>query len=398
MMPYSFYLPMWVEFGSGCSKKAGEIAVSMGLKKAMIVTDPGIRKAGLLDGILGSLEACKIAYCIFDKVRPNPLDVDVEEGARIFKEEACDFIIAVGGGSSMDTGKGIALLTRNPGRIKDYEIHGMEDLIKGKIKNHIAPLITVPTTAGTGSEVDFWAVITDTERKFKMCLGQAPLYPGGPYLGATVALVDPLMTLTLPPSQTAFTGMDALSHAIETLVAKGSPPIVEPLALHAIELIYRYLPVAYADGSNLEARENMMFAAHIAGICMNLANCGLIHSLAEVVGGIYWDVPHGAAIAVFTPAVMKFNRISVPDKFKKIAMVIGEKVEGLSLREASLRAIEAVEKLIDDLGLPRNLRSLGVKEADLPEIARKTMETVEYEGNPRKAKYEDIMEILKACF
>lgn len=398
LLPYSFNFPIWVEFGRGSSKKVGEIAKQRNWKRAFIVTDTGVRKAGLLEGILESLESHKISYCVFDGVQPNPTDVMVEKAAEIFKEESCDFIIAVGGGSSMDTGKGVALLATNPGRIKDYEIRSMEDLAKGKIKNHIAPLITIPTTAGTGSEIDFWAVITDTERKFKMCLGQAPLYPGGPYLGAVYALVDPLLTLTLPPLQTAATGIDALSHAIETYVSKGSPLIVEPLALHAIELIAKYLLIAYADGSNIEARENMMFAAHLAGMCENLANCGLIHSLAEVVGGMYWNVPHGCAIAVFMPKVMEFNRMAVPEKFKKIAIAMGEKVKGLSLREASKKAIDAVEKLLSDLKMPKSLKDLGVKEEDLTEIAKKAMETVEYGGNPRVASYEDILSIVKKCY
>jgi len=398
LLPYSFNFPIWVEFGRGSSKKVGEIAKQRNWKRAFIVTDTGVRKAGLLEGILESLESHKISYYVFDGVQPNPTDIMVEKAAEIFKEESCDFIIAVGGGSSMDTGKGVALLATNPGRIKDYEIRSMEDLAKGKIKNHIAPLITIPTTAGTGSEIDFWAVITDTERKFKMCLGQAPLYPGGPYLGAVYALVDPLLTLTLPPLQTAATGIDALSHAIETYVSKGSPLIVEPLALHAIELIAKYLLIAYADGSNIEARENMMFAAHLAGMCENLANCGLIHSLAEVVGGVYWNVPHGCAIAVFMPKVMEFNRMAVPEKFKKIAIAMGEKVKGLSLREASKKAIDAVEKLLSDLKMPKSLKDLGVKEEDLTEIAKKAMETVEYGGNPRVASYEDILSIVKKCY
>jgi alcohol dehydrogenase class IV len=398
MLPYSFNFPIWVEFGNGSSKKVGEIAKRMNWKKAFIVTDPGIKKAGLLDGILEALESCKVSYYIYDEVQPNPTDVGVEKASKIFKEEKSDFIIAVGGGSSMDTGKGIALLSTNSGRIRDYEIRGIEDLTKGKIKNHLSPLITVPTTAGTGSEIDFWAVIIDTERKFKMCLGQAPLYPGGPYLGAVFALVDPLMTLTLPQSQTASTGIDALSHAIETYVSKGSPPIVEPLALHAIELISKCLPLAYADGNNIEARENMMFAAHIAGLCENLANCGIMHSLAEVVGGMYWNVPHGSAIAVFMPEVMEFNRMSAPEKFKKIAIAMGENVKGLSLREASMKSIDAVKNLIDDLEMPKNLKNLGVKEDDLPEIAKKALETVELEGNPRKTSYEDLLSIVKKCY
>ncbi|MCD6470485.1 iron-containing alcohol dehydrogenase [Candidatus Bathyarchaeota archaeon] len=398
MEPYSFNFPIWVEFGKGSSRKVGEIAEKMGWKKAFIVTDSGIRKAGLLDGIIEALESHKVLYYIYDKVQPNPTDIGVEDAAKLVKEEKCDFIVAVGGGSSMDTGKGAALLATNPGGIKDYEIRGMEDLAIGKIKNHLLPLITIPTTAGTGSEIDFWAVITDTERKFKMVLGQSPLYPGGPYLGAMFALVDPLLTVTLPPAQTASTGIDALSHAIETYVAKGSPPFVEPLALRAIELISKYLPVAYADGGNIEARENMMFAAHIAGICENLANCGIMHSLGEVVGGMYWKIPHGVAIAVFMPKVMEFNRISVPEKFKKIAIAMGENVRGLSLREASLKAIEAIKNLLEDLELPKNLRSLGVEEKSLPEIAKKAMETVELEGNPRKATYEDLLMIAKSCY
>jgi len=352
-MEFHFLFPISVEFGQGKSEKVGEIAKLKNWKKAVIITDIGVVRAGLLEGIKGSLELNGIEHIIFDKVVPNPTDVSVEEASNLVKEVEADFIVGVGGGSSMDTAKGAALLATNAGSIRDYETKPIE--------NPLLPLITIPTTAGTGSEVDFWAVITDTDRKFKMALGQAPQHPGEPYLGATIALVDPSLTITLPPKLTASTGIDALSHVIETFTASDSTPIVESLALHSIELIAKWLPVAYADGENVEAREKMMFASMIAGICENYANCGAVHSLAEALGGVYGGVPHGLAIGVFLPKVMEFNRLVVSEKYAKIAEAMGEDTSGLSAYAAGRRAIFAIEELLEMLDMPATLKELGIK-------------------------------------
>jgi len=221
------------------------------------------------------------------------------------------------------------------------------------------------------------------------------MHPNGPYLGATVSLVDPVLTLGLPPKLTASTGVDALSHAVETYVAKGTNPFVEALALRSIELIARYLPTAYREGTNLEARENMMLASHLAGICENFANCGGIHSLAEATGGVRGDIPHGVAIGVYFPHVMEYNLPEAEGKFAKIAGAMGEKTQGLSVREAAEKAIRCIRKLVEDLQMPTNLRSLQITEKDLDAIAERAMWDMCTSGNPREIGRGEFLAIAK---
>ena len=397
MEDYTYAFPIWVEFGSGSSGEVGRIAGAKGWDTALIVTDPGIVAAGLLDGITDSLEAAGIEYVLFDEVEPNPTVAMVEAATAAIDREGADVVVAVGGGSSMDVGKTASMLATNPGSVADYEVTTTEEVMAGPVENQTLPLVTVPTTAGTGSEVDYWSVITDEEREFKMALGQPPLTPGGPYLGASVSLVDPALTESLPPRQTAATGFDALSHALENYVSAVSPPLVEPLALHVMALVAEHLPTAYHEGTT-ESREHMMFAAHLAGMGENLAGFGAIHSLAEVTGGMYPEIPHGEAIAIYTPAVMEYNREVVPGKFAAVAEALGRDVEGRSEEAAAKEAVRAVEELMDELDLPTSLEAVGVAESDLPEIAEKSMETSEIGDNPREATAEDLLEIARASY
>lgn len=397
MDEYTFSFPIWVEFGTGASGKVGEIADTQGWDRALLVTDPGIVEAGLTDGIVDALETEGIAHDLYDGVRPNPTVSMVEETADAIEASGADFVVAVGGGSTMDVGKTASMLATNGGTVADYEVVTDEDVMAEPVENHPVPLVTVPTTAGTGSEVDFWAVITDTDREFKMALGQPPLYPGGPYLGASVSLVDPALTASLPARQTAATGFDALSHALENYVSAVSPPLVTPMALHVMELIAEYLPEAYHEGT-MEAREHIMFAAHLAGMGENLAGFGAIHSLAEVTGAMYPDTPHGEAIAIFTPSVMEFNREAVPELYRDVAAALGEDVEGLSVDGAARRAVEAVEDLMAELDLPSRLRDVGVAEDDLGTIAEKAMATSEIGDNPREADAGDLLEIARDSY
>ena len=397
MEPYTYTFPIWVEFGTDSSEQVGDIAATKGWEKALVVTDPGIVEAGLIDGITGSLSAAGIDYAIYDGVEPNPTVAMVEAAVDALEAEGCDVIVAVGGGSSMDVGKTASTMATNPGSVADYEVVTADDVEAGRIENHSVPLVTVPTTAGTGSEVDFWSVITDTDREFKMALGQPPLYPGGPYLGATVSLVDPALTASLPPRQTAATGFDAFSHALENYVSAVSPPMVKPMARAVTERVAAYLPRAYHEG-DMEAREHMMFAAHLAGMGENLAGFGAIHSLAEVTGGMYPEIPHGEAIAIFTPAVMEYNRDAVPGLYRDVAAWLGEDVSGMSDEAASRRAVEAVEALIEEVDLPGGLGEVGVDEADLPAIAEKSMDTSEIHDNPRGADADDLLEIARESY
>jgi alcohol dehydrogenase class IV len=393
--PYSIQLPMMIEFGRDVSAKVGDYAKRLG-KTAFIVTDKGVVQAGILDRIEGSLVKAGISRVVFDEVIANPTDELVHRAAAGLEAHKCDFIVAVGGGSSMDTAKAIALLGTNPGKVGDYVLADFADL--GKIKTDPLHLITIPTTAGTGSEVDFWAVITITEKRMKFSIGQGPMYPGGPYLGATVCLVDPLLTLGLPRKLTASTGVDALSHAVETYVAKGTNPFVESLALRSIELVATNLPTACNKGDNVEAREAMMLASHFAGICENFANCGGIHSLAEATGGVRGDIPHGVAIAVYFPHVMEYNLPEAEAKFAKIAEAMGEKTGSLSVRNAAEKAIVSIRKLIKDLDMPTSLRGLGVTDRDLDAIAERAMWDMCTSGNPREIGRDQFLSIAKKAF
>jgi alcohol dehydrogenase class IV len=288
-------------------------------------------------------------------------------------------------------------LKTNSGNISEYEVNTPDDVTAGKVENHTHPLITIPTTAGTGSEVDYWAVITAQDREFKMAIGQPPLYPGGPYLGADVSLVDPELTASLPPRQTAATGFDAFSHALENHVAAGAPEVVKPYTRHVLGLVPAFLPDAYETGA-MQAREQMLFGSHMAGFCENFAGFGAIHSLAEVTGGMYPDIPHGEAIAVYTPSVMRYNLEEYPTRYAEVADAMGIDTSGLSDVEAAHDAVDAVEALIDEVDLPSTLTELDVAEADLEAIAERSLDTIEIHDNPRDADAADLLEVARDAY
>jgi alcohol dehydrogenase class IV len=394
---YTFSFPIWVEFGNGKSERTGEVIDAKGWDSALIVTDQGIRAAGILDGVESSLDADGIDYEIYDDVEPNPTEAMVHDALEALNAGDFDVVVAVGGGSVIDTAKCATLLKTNPGPLSEYEVNDPADVTAGSIENHPHPLITIPTTSGTGSEVDYWAVITAEDREFKMAIGQPPLYPDGPYLGAEVSLVDPDLTASLPPRQTAATGFDAFSHALENHVAAGAPELVKPYTKHVMGLVPEYLPEAYETG-DMEAREQMLYGSHMAGFCENFAGFGAIHSLAEVTGGMYPEIPHGEAIAVFTAPVMRYNLEQYPARYAEVADAMGLDTDGLSDVEAAHEAVEAVEALIDEVDLPSSLRELGVDEADLPEIAEKSLDTIEIHDNPRDADAADLLDVARDAY
>ena len=394
---YTLSFPIWVEFGNGKSDRTGEVIAENGWEDALVVTDPGIRAAGIIDGVEASLEAEGIDYEVYDDVEPNPTTEMVADALATLNAGGFDVVIAVGGGSVIDTAKCATLLKTNSGDLSAYEVNDPEDVTAGNIENHTHPLITIPTTAGTGSEVDYWAVITAPDRQFKMAIGQPPLSPGGPYLGADVSLVDPELTASLPPRQTAATGFDAFSHALENHVAAGAPELVRPYTTHVMGLVPEYLPDAYETG-DMEAREQMLYGSHMAGFCENFAGFGAIHSLAEVTGGMYPEIPHGEAIAAFTPAVMRYNLEQYPTRYAEVADAMGLDTGGLSDVEAAHEAVAAVEALIDEVDLPSSLHELGVEEDDLPTIAEKSLDTIEIHDNPRDADAEDLLAVARDAY
>ena len=345
MQTFQFKAPSVIVNGPGAAKEVGSFAKGLG-KKALIVTDNLLEKIGLLDEIKKALEVAGIPFTTYDKVVTEPTMDYTGEGLKIYREVKADFLIAVGGGSPIDTAKGISALATNPGKMSDFEG-------ANKIPNPGAPLIAIPTTAGTGSEVTQFTIITDTTRDVKMLIASPSVMP-------RVALVDPMMTLLMPQGITAGTGLDALTHAIEAYVSVKAQPITDALALHAIRLISGNLRQAWCNGNNIEARTNVMTGALEAGLAFSNASVALVHGMARPIGA-YFHVSHGISNAALLPTVIEFSIPGNPKRYVDIAEAMGEVTERLSIIDGAYLAAKAVKRLNDDLKIP-TLRGLGVDE------------------------------------
>jgi alcohol dehydrogenase len=370
---YSYQLPTRIEFGNGVSKQVGAEARALGATRAMIVTDPGVRSAGIVDPILANLASVGIETVVFDGVAPNPRDKDVDEAGRVAVAEHVDLIVAVGGGSPMDTAKGAGVLQTHGGRITDWEGWSI-------VTKPITPLITIPTTSGTGSEVSFWAVITDTSRHYKMSVAS-------PLIAARVALLDPELTLSLPRRLTASTGMDALSHSVEAYTAAIGCPLADAFAVAGIEACGRSLRRACADGSDLEARYGMMYASMTGLLAVGGSDVAGVHCMGEAIGGLY-DTPHGEAMAIYLPTITEYNLSAAPEKYANVARLLGEDVEGLPTEHAARRAVDALRKLNADLGIP-SAAEVGVMRADFGRLAKAAAINLSAGSNPRPASEEE---------
>jgi len=387
MLPVkTFRIPNAIITGSGSSKQVGEECKKLNLKKALIVTDRNQVKLGIINGVLASLPPSGVAYAIYDGVNTEPVTEHVQEGLKAFKGNGCDCLIAVGGGSPIDTAKAISVMAANPGSIEDY-------MGLGKIPQKGRPVIAVPTTAGTGSEVTPFTIITDTRRDVKMLIGS-------PFLMPEIAIVDPQLTVPLPPDITAATGIDALTHAIEAYVSVKAQTISDVFCLAAIELIAGNLRQAWADGKDLAAREKTMMGALMAGIAFSNSSVALVHGMARPIGA-YFHVRHGASNAALLGTVMEFSLEGNPARYARIAEAMGVEIKGLSEMEAAQRGAEAVKKLIKDIRIP-SVRELGVDKAKLDRLAPKMSDDAIASGspanNPRQATREEIIELYKlAC-
>jgi len=382
-MRCEFYLPDKIIFGQGVSEEVGECAKDLNCKKAFIVTDKVIAGLDAFKRIEKSLKDAGIDYYIYTDVEPNPTDVQVERGAKLYKEEKADVLIGVGGGSAMDSAKAIGIIVNNGGSIRDYAGINLFD-------NPIPPLITIPTTAGTGSEVSVWAVITNTEHNYKMA-------PGGWKLLPKIALVDPVMMESMPPQMTAATGMDALSHAVEAYCTPWAMPQTDALAIAAIKLIVKHVGPAVSDGSNMEAREGMAMGSLEAGMAFSSAGCGGIHALGHQLS-TQCGMPHGMAMAIMMPVLMEYNIIACVDRMIDIAVAMGEKVDGLSKWEAAIKAPSAIRNLVRSIGLPTTLSEYGVEPNIIPELAKWAIKDGDLPGNPRKLTIDEIKELYKRAF
>jgi alcohol dehydrogenase class IV len=310
----------------------------------------------------------------------------VRDGLKQYADEACDVIVSIGGGSAIDCGKGIAIKLTNDGDFADYM--GVD-----KIPNPGAPLIAIPTTGGTGSEVSKVTVITDTERNVKMMLSS-------PCLLAHVALVDPLLSLTTPPHLTAAVGVDALTHAIEAYISKRAQPITDALALKAIEMISGSLRQAWADGENIPARTDMMIGASIAGMAFSNSSVALVHGMSRPIGA-YFHIHHGLSNSVLLRDVMEFSVVGAPARFADIASAMGELIDGLSPMEQADAAVDAVERLVTDIQMPR-LGEIGIDrekfEGVIEQMARDAIASGSPANNPRQATVEEIVALYRQCF
>jgi len=369
-------------YGRNSSSRVGEVAVRLGLKKVQLVTDAGLVKSGAAERILRVLKDSGVQSVLFDRVEYNPTVTTTDAAKRQFAEEKCDGVVALGGGSPMDVGKSVGILATNPGSAADY-------LGIGKVKNKGVPVICLPTTSGTSAEITDVAVLSDPEKKTKIGLRS-------PQVAPTVAILDPLLTLTLPPAPTRESGLDALAHAVEAYVCLNAWTPTEVLTLKGIEMIGRHLRTATHQGDDYEARDGMMMGSLLAGFGLHATWVNLVHAITGPLGGFY-NLPHGAANAIVLPHAMRFLLPGAVTKFANIARVLGEKVDHLSERQAAEKAVDAVEQLSRDVGMPQGLSHYGVKEADLPKLA----EIIS--GNayilplsPRRATAGDILDICKA--
>lgn len=377
---FEFVLPTRIVYGAGCIRQLPDEIRQMKHERPLIVTDKGLIEAGIVKRITDVLEEAGIEYEIYDGIQPNPRDTTVMEAARFAEEKKIDMMIAIGGGSSMDTAKAVGVILKEGGEIGDYE--GL-----GKVSQPITDLVAIPTTVGTGSEVTFWSVITDTKRHFKMSVGS-------PLIAARLALVDPDLVETLPPSIVAATGMDALTHAIEGYTGKLSEPITDACGIYAIEMIGKNIRNAVYN-SDPEARGKLLLGSLIAGICFGNSDIAGVHCMGEAMGGLY-DLPHGISMAIMLPYVMEYNYVACIDKFVCIAKALGENVEGLSERDAAYKAVEAVKKLNEDLAIP-TLAEVNVKKEDIPELAERSSVNVSVDSNPRRAGKEEFRKIFEAA-
>lgn len=381
-----FRMPKSVLYGRNSLEKLGEQSKKLG-KRAFIVTDTIMEKLGYVEKCMQQLNKKGIIVSTYNKVDAEPTNIHVLEALSLCKEEKCDFIIGIGGGSCIDAAKAVAVLYTNGGEVEDYVQKDIE------IENNPLPLIAIPTTSGTGSEVTSVAVITNKKTDVKMMMKHPSFIP-------KVAIIDPVLTSSLPPQITAATGIDALCHAIEAYISKFSQPLTDVLALSAIESIMKYLRIAYEDGHNMEAREAMMIASLQAGIAFSNASVTLVHGMSRPVGALF-HVPHGISNAILLPTVLEFTKTSAVKRFAKIGRNLNKDLYSNSDEEAADYTIGEIKKLCYDLRIP-NLKEYGIDEIEfenaISKMASDAIESGSPANNPRVPSYDEIKELYRECF
>lgn len=378
----SFFMPGVSLFGANVVSELAARVTSLGGRKPLIVTDKGMTELGYTKQITDLLEQADIAYCVFDGTIPNPTDKNVNEGVDAYKTGQCDMLISLGGGSAHDCCKGVGLVVSNGGVIADYE--GVD-----QSKVALPPYVAINTTAGTASEITRFTIITNTSNHVKMAIVDWRVTPD-------LAINDPMMMVNMPPSLTAATGMDALTHAVEAYVSTAANPITDACALQAIRLISRYLRVAVARGDDLEARDRMAYAQYLAGMAFNNASLGHVHAMSHQLGGMY-DLPHGVCNALLLPHVCEANLMAAHERYADIAEALGENLEGLAVREAAEMAVESIRCLSYDVGIPATLSELGVQDKDIETMVKNAQQDVCALTNPRRLNDKEVAAIFRAA-
>ena len=365
-------------FGPGARKELATVVANRGWKKALVVTDKGLMQFGVAKMVLDVMDAAGIPYEIYDEVKPNPTVTNVTNGVAACKKAGADFIVAIGGGSSMDTAKGIGIVCTNPEFSDVISLEGVADT-----KNKCLPIVALPTTAGTAAETTINYVIIDEKRQQKMVCVDPNDIPA-------VAIIDAELMYSLPKGLTAATGMDAMTHAIEGLITKAAWEMSDMFEIKAIEMTHKSLPMAVNDPKNPEGRNGMAVAQYIAGMAFSNVGLGVDHGMAHPMSALH-DVPHGVACAILLPTVMRYNMPACVDKYVEIAKACGVYKPEMTNQEAAEAACTAIEDLSKLVGIPQHLSELGITEADIPALAEQAITDVCTPGNPREVTKEDII-------
>lgn len=381
-MTRRFVLNETAYFGAGARSAITEEVARKGLKKALVVTDNSLVRFGVVAKVTNVLSNANIPFEIFDEVKPNPTVSNVKNGLKAYTASGADFLLAIGGGSSIDTAKAIGIITNNPEFADVVSLEGV-----APTKKRSVPIIAVPTTAGTAAEVTINYVITDEENKKKMVCVDPNDIP-------IVAVIDAELMYSLPKTLTAATGMDALTHAIEGLITKGAWELSDMFEIKAIEIIAEYLPIAVEEPTNVKAREAMALGQYVAGMAFSNVGLGAVHGMAHPMGAIF-DIPHGVANAVLLPTIMEYNKTAAIKKYVEIAKAMKVYKEGMSNEDAADAAVAAVKALSIKVGIPKTLGELGITEKDIDALAASAIKDVCTPGNPKNIDEKTIKELYK---
>jgi alcohol dehydrogenase len=391
-MNFNYFIPTRILFGAGSLNKLG--TVTLPGKKALIVISAGksMRQNGYLDRLIGLLEKQNVSCVIFDKILPNPVKTHVMEAADLAKKEGCDFIIGLGGGSSIDSAKSIAVMAKNPGDYWDYIGSGSG---KGKpVTNGALPVVAITTTAGTGTEADPWTVITKEDTHEKIGFGNDHTFP-------VLSIVDPELMVTVPPDLTAYQGFDALFHSVEGYIATVADPVSDALALKSIELIAKYLPAAVKDGKNMEARTQVALANTLAGMVESLSSCTSEHSMEHALSAYHPKIAHGAGLIMLSEAYHSFFMDKLPERYADMARAMGENVEGLSTQERAGAFVKALVKLQKACGVDTlKMSAFDVTKDEIPALAENAWHAMGslFKVDPYKLSMDETKTIMRNAY